>query len=111
MENVESLEKNLIALLKDAKAPTGMLKRTSASLATIGKTDMILSRVLINGIPFPEWLVLKGRMPVSKLDSLQHLFNNDIVRDIKLNPHGVGVPNPMELGVTIRLNLNGHSRV
>ena len=111
MENVESLEKNLIALLKDAKAPAGMLKRTSASLATVGKTEMTLTRVLINGIPYPDWLVLKGRIKVNGIGSLQNLLGSDALRDIKLQPWGVGVPNPMELGVTIRLNLNGHSRV
>ena len=110
MENIESFEKNLIALLKDAKAPAGMLKKTSASFATIGKTEMTLSRILINGTPFPEWVVLKGRIPVGKLGSLQNLLTNDFVRDIKLQPWGVGVPNPMELGVSVRLNLNGHSR-
>ena len=110
MENIESLEKNLIALLKDAKAPTGMLKRTSASLAAVGKTEMTLSRILINGIPYPDWLVLKGRIKVNSLGSLQSLLGSDAIRDIKLQPWGIGMPNPTELGISVRVNLNGHAR-
>ncbi len=110
MENVESLEKNLIALLKDAKAPTGMLKRTSASLAAFGKTEMVLSRVIINGTPYPDWVIIKGRIPVSGIGSLQNLLGGDAIRDIKLKPWGVGVPNPKDFGISVRLNLNGHSR-
>jgi hypothetical protein len=109
MENVESLERNLIALLKDAKAPAGMLKRTSASLAAVSKTEMTLTRVLINGMPYPEWLVIKGRIKGGSLGSLQELLNGDAIRDIKLNPHGIGTPRP-EFDVSVRLNLNGHSR-
>lgn len=109
MENIENLEKNLLALLKDAKAPSSMLKRTSASLAVIGKTDMEMYRVIINGIPWPEWVVIKGRVRLDNLDTLQHLLSNDLISEIKLRPHGVGTPVPFEIGVSARLNLNGHA--
>lgn len=109
MENIQSIEKNLIALLKDAKAPAGMLKRTSASLAVIGKTDMKVYRCIINGIPWPEWVVIKGSVPIDKLDTLRNLLGNDLIRRVKLTPHGVGTPQPFEIGVSARLNLNGHA--
>lgn len=108
MENIESIEKNLINLLKDAKAPAGMLKRTSASLAIIGKTDMQVSRVIINGIPWPEWVVIKGRIPFDKLGSLRYLLDNDLIRDIKGFPYGI--VNPTEMNISARFNLNGHNR-
>ena len=102
MQNAESA---IIEQLKSAKVSAASLKRTSAAFAAIRKSDFAAYKILINGIPFPEWIVVKGRLPLDKFQTLKPVWENDLLRDITLFPYGI--LNPEGFDVEVRFNTNG----
>lgn len=102
MQNAESA---LIAQLKEAKASTATLKSASAAFAAIRKSDFSVYKVLVNGTPYPEWIIVKGRIPLDKLSALKPVWESDMLRDIKLFPYGI--LNPEGFDVRVRFNTGG----
>ena len=102
MQNSESA---ILAQLKDAKASAATLKSTSAAFAAIRKSDVSVYKILINGTPYPEWIIVKARVPLDKLGALKPVWESDMLRDIKLFPYGIS--NPEGFDVRVRFNTGG----
>ena len=101
---MENLENALLAQLKSAKASATTLKSASAAMASVRKSDFSAYRILINGTPFPEWIIVKGRVPLDKLQALKPIWESPLLRDIKLFPYGIVAPEGFD--VRVRFNTN-----
>lgn len=101
MQNQESA---ILAQLKKAKASDASLKGVSTAFAAMRKSDFSAYKILINGTPYPEWVIVKGRIPLDKLNSLKPVWESELLRDIKLFPYGI--INPEGFDVRVRYNLS-----
>jgi hypothetical protein len=102
---MQNAENSIIEQLKGAKASAATLKGTSAAFAAIRKSNFDVYKILINGIPFPEWIIVKGRLPLEKFQTLKPVWESPMMRDITLFPYGI--INPEGFDVELRFNTNG----
>ena len=102
MQNFESA---LLDELKSSKVSASKLKVVSAAFTAIRKSDFAAYKILVNGTPYPEWIIVKGRLPLDKFNSLKPLWESPMLREIELFPYGI--LNPEGFDVQVRFNTNG----
>jgi hypothetical protein len=105
---MQNQEKSIIEQLKKAKTADATIKNVSAAFAAMRKSDFTATRMLVNGMPYPEWIIVNGRVPLDRLNALKPFWESPLLRDIKLFPYGI--LNPEGFDVRLRFNTNNPAR-
>ncbi|WP_205502440.1 hypothetical protein [Rufibacter psychrotolerans] len=101
MESNE-LEKAILAHLSDKKIDKDSLKRYSAAINKLRKSNFIIDRIWKYGQPKPDdGIIVGGRIKTSDLGNLTDIFDNNDFKGFKAFP--LGTVNPDQLEIRIQL--------
>lgn len=101
MEKTDKLEEFLMANLSDAKMDKAMLKKLSTSITQLRKQDIVIERIWKYGIPAPDGIVVRGRIPLKDFGKLSKIFDVPSLWKVEVFP--LGIPYPEELHCNMRI--------
>jgi hypothetical protein len=73
------------------------LKNYSAIIATLRTHDIIVDRIWKYGIPWPDGVIVRGRMGVDDLPKLKELFRIPELNGIEVFPLGIPYPDVLDV--------------
>ena len=101
MKETADYEKTLMAHLSDNRLDKASLKKYSTIIATLRKYDVIIDRIWKYGIPYPDGVVVRGRLGAKDLVKLKDVFKIPEIYGIEIFP--LGIPFPDLLDVRFKL--------
>ena len=99
-----SFEQALLKKLSSANVKKDELKTISTSLKPFLDEGVLLERWKWRGIPFPDTLVVTGRVPVDKLGLLNRMTIQESIQEMILRKIGVIAINQVEFDAHIAVN-------
>ncbi|GAB3963265.1 hypothetical protein GCM10028805_66020 [Spirosoma harenae] len=99
-----SFEQALLRKLSSANVKKDELKAISTSLKPFLDEGVLLERWKWRGIPFPDTLVITGRVPLDKMSLLNRMTVQQMIEEMILRKIGVVAINQVEFDAHIALN-------
>lgn len=101
MEANMDYENELKEHLSDGRINKEALRKYSSIIATLRKNDVIIDRIWKYGQPWPDGIIVRGRLGVDELSKISDVFKFPELQGIEVFP--LGIINPELLDVRFKL--------
>lgn len=100
LPNTASFEKSLDAFLVQRGVDKKLVSNYAKSIAALQRSGIEIIDILDRGIPVPDWILVKARMPSGKVELLSEVLKVPKLRGIDIFPYGIINPE-LELNLKI----------
>lgn len=97
MEAKMDYENDLMEHLSNGRMGKATLKKYSSIIATLRKHDVIVDRIWKYGIPWPDGVVVRGRLGIDDIVKLKELFKIPELNGIEVFPLGIPYPDLLDV--------------
>lgn len=100
LPKVASFEKSLDAFILQRGIDKKLISTYAKSIAALQQSGLEIIDILDRGIPVPDWILVKARMPAGKVELLAEVLKVPRLRGIDIFPYGIINP---ELELNLRI--------
>jgi len=97
MKTKVAYERELMEHLSSSRMSKELLEKYSAIIATLRTHDIIVDRIWKYGMPWPDGVIVRGRLGVDDLPKLKELFRIPELNGIEIFPLGIPYPDLLDV--------------
>lgn len=107
----QQFEQYLMEQLADSKLEKTTLRKYSSMINQFRRRDLLLERILRYGQPFPDGLIVQGRLPIKDAGRLADFVNLKEVRRLDVFPKGIIHPDWLDISIQIGEDVANQSQI